>query len=87
MSNKQQAREKKFNQAMAAISDPDERMAYLKQHPELLPEVDATERFAMHGEIVEAKDKNGNTILLKIDASQYMITAHEVDPATLTAIQ
>lgn len=87
MSNKRQARENKFNQAMAAITDPDDRIAYLKQHPELLPEVDAQQRFAMHGEIVQAQDKQGKIIYLKVDASEYLVTAHEVDPATLTRIQ
>lgn len=87
MSNKQSTRLKKFNKAMAAISDPDQRMAYLQQHPELLPEMDAQQRFAMHGEIVQAQDKQGNTIYLKVDASQYMVTAHEVDPATIVTKQ
>jgi uncharacterized protein YciI len=87
MSNKQSTREKKFNKAMAAITDPDQRMAYLQLHPELLPEVDAQQRFAMHGQIVEAQDKQGNTIYLKVDASQYMVTAHEVDPATIVVTQ
>jgi Mg-chelatase subunit ChlD len=82
MSNKQSTREKKFNKAMAAITDPDQRMAYLQLHPELLPEVDASLRFQIHGEIAEARDEQGNAILIKMDASQYMVTGRRIDPAT-----